>query len=878
MSTGHLTGSVPFGPVNAVTRTYAHTIATLPNGDWCIGFQFRADLFRGNTPEFLWLRTGMTGFTSGGNDYYIGYAGNEYQVNTARRNHLSFRMLSGGISLTSVSQENIGTTTLVHGVTYWVILQRTGSNIEFWVVAANTTAVTADVTTAYNSASPFGSKTLQAGSFGYQSRANVGTFFYGTQALSAADITNIAAGVDPDTIISGGNQKSYFAFATPAATLTNAWTGSSCTQVGTWTNTPTGPQLQARPTGNQILFDVPRPHRPYPIPYGGGSSIARLTGTYFNYTPTDLQYQILLLSNLSVVQSWASLTSFLASAGAWSGNASLPEGGPYVLQFRDANTPTIVYNASNPVTACATMFSIGQSPMAILDGANAGATVSNTLLGYYQSTINTAFAEPMNEATGDAGYGFAALSNQYGLDSSSKPVAVIATAVVGTGIDDWAGRLSFTLSGSASFTVGETVQIKNGGTVRGTAVVTASGGGTALSLKWSTVSPIVGNTILGLTSAASQTVSVAPVSPFGLNCAITYPLFLAAVDAVLPEGNCEITLEWLNGANDTTNLAGIPTGFDLLMARLDSDLGSRNITYKFVIIPHNRQTTSGTACESVRVAQYNWAIGRVDYNTKTFVGIQIQDWFINAEAIGKTCQATSNTTTLVHLAADSDANGSDFPTTITFTGGTNSGLTRTGTAYNATTQLLTVTPALPIACDGTSVYTCYGTGPHEGVAGQVLAGTRMGRDLARRYGHTTASAFGPTIVRATMPPGSDGTIIDAEVLHPVQGRSLRTPNGGLTATNVYGLEVSSDSFSTTKTISSITIISPTKIRIILASPASITGLQVKYLRAEPVPAASFTRLLDTVYDDTGFNTNGNPVWFTPAAVNVQKDYSPMVAL
>ena len=1001
------TASIPFGPTNDFTRGYSFQTPAVPNADWCMVFQFRVDQFRGNRVEFLYSDILSTG--TGGNDFYIGYAGKESsQVPTANRGKVFCYISRGGVNLTSA--EVVSNTTIQQGVTYWLVFQRTGANVELWVVPAGTASPAVDKTAAYNN---LGAQTLINGYFGINSRATIGCFFMAKQALTSGDIGNLATGTDPDTIVSTvGNRLCFLSFNS-TGTITGSWggnnavangpfatgvswsnaspnitlnagnpsiavgqtvtgnniaggttvasisgtalvlsqnpSGSSASGSGSvlafggsatvWANREVSGQLQASSSVSQLKLTEFRPGTCFGKSRSGGNTTVSIAGTYANYTPSAIDYQIVKFADQSVVTAWSAVSSFSASAGAFTGTISMPPGGPYYIWIRDRTTNSITYQSINIVSCCPVVVTMGQSPIVMLDTSyqGLGSLNGSYLHGWYPATNGYGVAEPFGiRQNSETGIGVASAYNQLLADGSSDPFCFIGGAVVGTSIYDWTGVQTVTLSGTPSplYTVGETVTITGSTTasatgssgtqsitlgagntainvgmsvsgtgipagatvfsISGTAltinlltnaavsgtltftgsttgIVTASSG-TSLTVKYSGMNTGTGWTITGQTSGATQT--VATKSTLGTQqISLCYPPFLAAIDAMGLK-NCDVMLNWLNGAADENfNSAG--TYFDLLMARLTTDMTSRGLNWTFTLLPHNRE--SGTSVANViRSVQWLWAVGRSDYGSMVFTGPPSTDWQTVPESIGKSPTAVTNNT--ITLAADNDFQLSDQPNTITIVSGTGAGQTRTISGYVVATKVATVSVAWSPNPDTNSTYNCWNSSigsPHPNRFGAALLGTRLGRYWANQFGYTTTPYVGHTLARATIPAGGDGTVIDVWFSHPQQGRAIRTANNGRTANNVAGFSVSTDRFATTKTISNVTILSPNRVRITLSgAPGSLSTLTLRYLDQHPIAPASVADLNNVLLDDSGLGVpSGIATYFTPVDVVVKQSFA-----
>lgn len=856
-------GSVNFGPLNAGTRTYTLPSFTIPDSSWVIAIQFDVGSMRGPSAGdsvARWL-CGTTGITSGTNgaDWGIGFAGAE---NGVTPHAMRFGMRSGGNNIVTpsalfTSANNVLTLT---NQTYWAFFQRNGSTIEYWLCPANGTATLLGSGT-YNSA--FASRTLAASSFGQQHRGAIGTFFVGSVALTQANMESIASGTDPDTIIGAGNRLSFLAFHSVAATISNDWGGGTATQSGTWTNRPSGSPLQRNTTGNQLRLEYLKSYRVFPRRFSEARSTPTLTGTYHNYTPTAAQFRV-LNDSLGVVTDWTDLTSFSAVSNNWSGVADIPEGGPYYLQVRDKNTTTIQYLGDTPVYCAPMVVSTGQSPMQRLDQNQRGIdTLTGTLLTSYRGVQNASVAEPALLATTETPVGLCSLANQFSADTSGRAIGYTAAALGGTSISQWAGYATLTLATSGTYTIGETVEIRTSGNVlRGTAIVVSSTS-TSLVVRSLDVTPVATNLAIGLTSGVNRTVNSATVS--GSFVESTFPAMISLIDTCDVK-NGDVIFYWLNGSSDTsTPQNDWNTQCDAFWARLQAACAARGITPRLVIVPHNRQTsTSASSNFNIRRFQRNWAANRPEFGTQIFLGWHYQDMPIIGEIVGT---AQGGTVSSITLPTNYDGESAEPVQNITIVSGTGAGQTRTGTTYNSGTRVQNVTPNWTTAPDATSQFTGWTIGPHQNRLGYRRGGIRYGRSIAFRYGYTSLSDQGPTISSCTR--NTDGTVITVNVSH-TSGTALETPNGGASASNVFGFEVSDNGFSSTLTISSVQITAANRVTIALSSPPSnLAGLQVRYLWGFPVQGADFQRLEDLVYDNQSIESGrGQMLQTTWEPVNV----------
>lgn len=363
--------------------------------------------------------------------------------------------------------------------------------------------------------------------------------------------------------------------------------------------------------------------------------------------------------------------------------------------------------------------------------------------------------------------------------------------------------------------------------------------------------------------------------------AVGWSDMLAALDLLTAK---RVLFTWLNGAADSLTSAQIKANHDTIIANLDADVTTaRGIAYRYVILPHNRDTGNVSIDRTVRVAQYEWARDHTQAGTKVLLGPWWPDMQTDGESSGLTLTAATATTATLAANDVISTSSTYVGAPLTIVSGTGAGQTRTITAYNVATRVATVA-AWTTTPDATSVYRIAGnTTPHPNLVGVKRFGPRYAIDVAAKYGLAPGDGRGPVPTSAIIPTGSDGSEIYVVFTH-AHGGALRTPNGGLTATGLAGFEVSEDNFATTKTIAAAIIHDSQTAHITLAAaPADKTQIKVRYGAREPVTPANFDAvgggLGDLLYDDTGTApTAGLPAYFTTADLPAIEGAVPIAAV
>jgi hypothetical protein len=341
-----------------------------------------------------------------------------------------------------------------------------------------------------------------------------------------------------------------------------------------------------------------------------------------------------------------------------------------------------------------------------------------------------------------------------------------------------------------------------------------------------------------------------------------WPNMLAALDYLKPQ---RVLIQWINGAADNGFTAStIKSNHTTILADLDADLTTtRGIAYRYKILPHNRDTGNANS-GLVRTAQREWVETHANFGTKVLLGPGWLDMQTNSESTGTVAAATSTTFTL----ASTDEISTPNPGTVLIVSGTGAGQTRTTSAFNSGTKVVTISSAWTTIPDTTSVYVIVGpTSPHPiAVNGCVRHGTRHGYGLAYSFGKSTITGIGPTPTSATYPHGGDGSILDVKFTHR-HGTNLRTPNGGTSASRVAGFGVKQSS--TALTITSAVITAADTVRLTLSAvPTDKTQLTVSYADGLPISASHWADtsgvlggLADLLFDDAA-PTGGLPAQFT----------------
>lgn len=779
-------GALSNGPDFDASRYYNALLPSTPTGDFAIFALVKFDCvysgsdFAVTTAEPIGIAQNfLTGTGSGGGDSYM-YLLNGNDGTAGNRRRVRVKVASGGVNLLGSGTQLLGTTQFNPGDVALVVIQSNGGTVQFYTCLRDGTAVLENSATRNGS---FGARALGTWNFMRGSTTGVGLgspnamqmFGVANRAFTTSEIEQLAAGTDPESIVASGDRSALWLFDQAAATITATWGANNATRQGTWTNQRAGSPLAPNAAARLEVTNHPLRYQSYGVNDDGTATSRPVEGTYTGFVPSSFEARILNLDG-TVAQDWTALTGFAAAAGTWSGSLSVPVGGPYRLDVRDATDTAIVWQGITAFLGCPVHGTMGQSPGAYFEGEYKG---NVTLTGELYIADPAVPNQVRKAVTSSTAAGLARMANQWQADVG-KPILWVKTAVGGTTSEAWA------------------------------------------------------------TKAAN-----------------VWPQLL---NGLAYSGAKKVSLAWLQGSSDNGLAEGVVKGnLDTIVSNLDDDVEDAGTDYRFVMIPHNRQTSSaGVSNGRTRQYQYQWARDHAYFGTKVLHGVQWIDMLTDAEFSG-TAQAGGAST--ITLAADTETvqpsqlNG----VTVQITSGTGAGQTRTAGAsnpFNVTSKVLTVTSAWTTVPDATSVYRITGVSPHPArVGGVERLGPRYARDLANKYGLHAQSGRGPYVASATYPEDGDGSIIDVQFTHR-HGAALRTVNGGTDATGVADFEVSEDTFTTTETITAAAITSPTTVRLTLsAAPTDKTALRVRYGRLAPVVTDKFDAvenfgLGDLLYDDS----------------------------
>lgn len=791
-------GSINFGPINDDERSYTFTApAIATSGDFCIGAIFSLDATRSyaRNATRMTIATANAGTTlGGGNDLGITFHEQNHSTASLQMN-LRCRIRRGGQEFFAGGLQ-VGSTALETGKSYVVVMQRRGSAAEVisCELGASKTAVTqiSDTINAGWSDPGLGGVTWEIG----QSWRNpISVVFAAEDSITAAELEAIAA--DPTLLkntgyIPSAARKVYYDLDNDASTIDDDWGAITATQVGTWTAPRTG-RIVWDDGSDTIECTSPSfgPFRNFALGPGSSSKTVTVSGTYTGsgYTPGSIEYRILTDAGATTTD-WTQISSESIGGGTWSGTMSLPRGGPHYVQFRDGSQTATVWAAGQPVLCGPAVVTIGQSPMEYIEASYPG-TLADTVkpilfdrdqLEWGESIGSTSY-QGFDGEVGEHGSGYAAANNQHASLTSNARLALLPAALSGSQSKEWAGIQNIVISGaSGAFTIGETLTSSGGGS----AVVTALSG-TDLTVEWSDRLFLNSETLTGQTSG--ETATVATQEAVATDIASAFPVMIAAIDSAGYGSGDTVWVYWLQGAADVgIDAQDIKDTLDSIRRRMHQEmLTDRGIDYRFVVMPHNRNTAVGSEADhhKVRKAQYEYVVDDDLYNQRVYLGPPVHD-----------------------MITDGDPSGDS---------------------------------------------------PHPSDAGNQRMGARLGHDIAYRDEQTAIEPHGPTIASIGY-PGS-GTAITVNLWH-ASGTNARTPDSGTGAIDVYGFEVSDDGFSTTETISSVTIDDADTLTINLsAEPGSPSTVEVRYLYGEPVPKGDYLNLNDIIYDDTGVGGQGGfPAW------------------
>lgn len=439
-------GALYCGPAFDAARNYSAALPPTPAGDFSITLivEMRA-LYAGDDPTVAFAygaglgiaqNFASGGFGSSGNDCYITVMPSNSGV-SASRGHLRTRLSSAGTNILTSGAYLEGTTTFTNGDVAVIVLQSNGGTIQLKTCKLGSSTVVTEATGARNAA--FTTMALGTWLFGTAYFGGyLQTALYASQALADTDIANLAAGTDPETIVTSGNRTAGWKFDATTATIPALWGVTSLTQNGIWSTQPiAAPRIPNAATRIAVTNE--------PVPYGvvscnddGTPGTWTITGTYTGYTPTALQARIEDQTG-GDVKTWTDLASFTASAGTWSGTLSVPIGGLYRIQVRDKTTMSIIWRGGSPFSSAPTIASMGQSPMVFFEQSykNAGlATLTPTNCYVVYSGVN----QVVKASSTNIGPGLITALNQWTTASGGVPLVCVLTAVSGTSSTQWATR------------------------------------------------------------------------------------------------------------------------------------------------------------------------------------------------------------------------------------------------------------------------------------------------------------------------------------------------------------------------------------------------------------------------------------------------------
>lgn len=431
-------GALYYGPEVDPSRYYQATMANTPAGDFALFalVKFQA-LYLGdpgaNTSNIVRIAQNFLSGGSGGSDCSLAIVPLNAGT-TATRGTLSTRVSSGGFNLLS-SGNLTSTTAFANGQTVLVVLQSNAGTIQLKTCIPGGSTVTESTGTRNGS---FGVKSLGTWRFGLENFANTLQMFgMAAQAFSDSDIANLAAGTDPETIVTvSGNRLSLWLFDSTAATITAAWGASNATRNGSFASQTAGSPLVPNAAAFVTCTNEPVPYGSIGVNDNGTAPARTWTGTYTGFTPSTFQARIEDTTG-TTVQDWTDLSSFSASAGSWSGTLTVPVGGLYRVQFRDKTDTTKTWRGAVPWTACPVHLSTGQSPMTIFEGSGTGGSVPLTGVGYLKfSGVNQVILA--TQALTSLGLVYAI--NTFSAAAAGKPIMFILAAVSGTSSVQWSSK------------------------------------------------------------------------------------------------------------------------------------------------------------------------------------------------------------------------------------------------------------------------------------------------------------------------------------------------------------------------------------------------------------------------------------------------------
>lgn len=438
------TGSVYWGSYPAIdnTKYYSGGAFALPASQgWTIWGIVRFHHLLLGTDQYassgsaitIWGNNGIG--NAGGNDTWIGVNPTNFGTPSSALK-ISCRVAVSGVVAHSSGSTMVSSSVLVSKNKSYVIAVRydaVASKIELLLCEQGQSA--AVIATSASNATFVGSARTISGTkrIGYANFGNeIQQWGFAKQAFSDADITSLAAGADPESIVTVAGNRGWLAnLNTPAATITPTWGTGDLTQNGTWTNTPTASPLIPASGGTYLTCNEPTPFRSYGLAVGSHATTVQLSGSYNGFTPSNLQAQILNYDG-SVAQAWTTMSSQTIGSGAWSASISISEGSRYTLQIRDSVSGNS-WSGSHPFHVCPVQLAIGQSPEVRMALAGKG---TGTLVGSGYLMVGD---EIVVLTTLNTGLGYIEMLNQLSL-STSVPVLILPAAITGTSSTQWAAK------------------------------------------------------------------------------------------------------------------------------------------------------------------------------------------------------------------------------------------------------------------------------------------------------------------------------------------------------------------------------------------------------------------------------------------------------
>lgn len=372
----------------------------------------------------------------GGNDTYIGL--NPANFGTpADALKIVCRMAVAGVAAHSSGTTMKSASVLVSKNKSYVIALRydaVGGNIEL-VLCEQGGSATVIATSAANATFVGSARTISGTKrVGYSNWANeVQQWGCAAQLLSNSDIASIAAGADPESIVTTvGNRLSLYNFDSPAATITPKWGSGNLTQNGTWTNAPSPSPLIPASGGAYLTCNEPQSFQSFGLVPGTHATTVTLTGKYSGFTPTNLQAKI-IKSDGTTAQALTNLGNQVIGSGNWSGSISIPEGSRYTLSIQADNGT--VWTGSHPFHVCPVQLTMGQSPEVRMALSGKGlATLNNVGSGYIMVGDEIVVMSNAN-----CGFGYIEVLNQLSL-STTVPLVILPAAITGTSSTQWAAK------------------------------------------------------------------------------------------------------------------------------------------------------------------------------------------------------------------------------------------------------------------------------------------------------------------------------------------------------------------------------------------------------------------------------------------------------